>query len=258
MKRFVLVGLGLALVGSGLFVVSRYRATRDITMYLLLARPVEENAREGSRLGLEPVAVGPLRALVGRPSTGHAWFIFWGGNSATYFHDAVAVVEGFALPPEVGVLIVAPPGYDSEGHPSPAGLEHDAELVRAWVIEREGAERVVVGGFSMGTYSALVAAEAHVAGVVLVGASTDFGANDPGLFFRLKEPTRYVRREQPPRVPALVIQGDEDVPWEAQTVATWLGARLVLLPHTTHPGSQTHPVTQREAHAFIVKSLELP
>lgn len=237
---------------------ARFHSTRMVTPYDLADRSVEEVAAEGRALRLEPVKVGTLTALMRRPASGHAWFLYWAGNTSTYFKEAMSTIAGLELPPDVGVLVVAPPGYDSEGHPSPEGVERDAVLARDWLVQQEGAQQIVTGGFSMGIYSALVAAEKDVLAVVTLGNAAVFEASRASPFIRLQEPDRYKVRPRPPKVPALVIQGELDEPEEGRVVAKWLGARLVVLPGVGHVETQTDPLALKEASAFIQHWLERP
>lgn len=255
MKRLFAVVVVFLLAGSAL-VVRRYRGTRLVSPYDLAARSVEENAAEGKRAGLTPVMVGPLRALIRRPITGHAWLLYWGGNTDTYFKEAVETVTGLALPPELGVLVVAPPGYDSPGHPSPAQLERDAVMTRDWLRANEHAERIVTGGFSMGIYSALVAAEKDVVATVVMGNAPVFEAGEPGRLIRLRVPDYYRVRDAPPKVPALVIQGELDEPQLGREVAAWLGARMLVLPGVDHVSTQRDPTGLREMSSFVQKALQ--
>ncbi len=258
--RGVLVVAAVVLVGFTAFFGRRYRANGMTSPYDRSVRSVEENAVEGRRLGLAPVQVGPSRGLIRPPVRGHAWFLYWGGNTSTYFKDAVDAVAGFRLPPEIGVLIVAPPGFDSEGRPSPEGVERDAATAREWLRSQHGAEQIVVGGFSMGTYSALVAAESHVQAVVLLGVATLFEASEPGALLRFRQPDRYRLRASPPKVPALVIQAEFNDPGQTEgvAVATWLGARLVTIPGLRHEETPADPIARREAGAFIEAALAAP
>jgi hypothetical protein len=242
--------LGVGLAGA------RYRSTRGVTPYGLANRPLSEVAEEGSALGLTPVKVGTLTALMSRPSSGHAWLLYWGGNTSTYFKEALLTVKGLELPANIGVLVVAPPGYDSEGHPSPAGIERDAVVARDWLRQQEGAQRIVTAGFSMGIYSALVAAEKDVRATVILGTAMVFEASDASPLIRFQEPDRYRVRSRPPRVPGLVIQGELDEQRQGREVAAWLGARLVVVPGAGHVESSQHPAALKQASTFIQQSLE--
>lgn len=245
----------VALVALGL-VASRYHSTRLVAPYDCQVRSVGEVAAEGRRLALEPVEVGSLRALIRRPTDGHSWLLYWGGNTSTYFKEAVDTVAGLQLPPQVGVLIVAPEGYDSGGHPSPEGVEAGAVMAREWLRHHEGAERIVTGGFSMGIYSALVAAERDVRAVVIMGNAPVFETGEPSRLIRLKEPVRYRIRPAPPKVPGLVIQGELDELQMGNDVAQWLGARLVVLAGVSHVETQRNPAGLKEASAFIQERLK--
>ena len=255
MRRLAVGALvaGLAVLGLG---VKRYRSTALVTPYDLATRPLSEVAAEGKPLGLEPVKVGTLTALIRRPVVGHAWLLYWGGNTSTYFKEALGTIAGLELPPEVGLLVVAPPGYDSEGHPSPQTLERDAVLARDWLKQQEGAERIVTGGFSMGIYSALVAAEKDVRATVVMGNAEVFEASDASPFIRLQEPDRYRIRKAPPKVPALVIQGEHDELEQGKAVAAWLGARLLVIPGAHHVETQRHPEALKQASEFIKENLK--
>jgi hypothetical protein len=258
MRRRLAIAIGVAGVAcagaAGLTLVARYRANRMVTPYDLATRSVEENARDGAVAGLTPVDVVGLRGLMRRPTEGHAWFIYWGGNTATYFKEAVATVRGLDLPPEIGVLIVAPPGYDSPGHPSPEEVVADAPRVREWLRQQEGADRIVLVGFSMGTYSALAAADEKVRGLVLMGNALSFDTGDRNLMVHFREPVRYRPPPVAPKVTALVIQGELDEAVGPE-VATWLGARFVLVPHTHHEETPTNPLSLRETAAFLRERL---
>ncbi|MDP2271778.1 MAG: hypothetical protein Q8K32_13650 [Archangium sp.] len=254
MRGLAVAGIVAVVVGLGLG-VKRYRSTATVTPYDLATRPLSEVAAEGKPLGLEPVKVGTLTALIRRPVSGHSWLLYWGGNTSTYFREALGTIEGLQLPPEIGLLVVAPPGYDSEGHPSPASLERDAVLARDWLKQQEGAERIVTGGFSMGIYSALVSAEKDVRATVVMGTASVFEASDASPFIRLKEPDRYRIRKEPPKVPALVIQGEHDELEQGKAVAAWLGARLLVLPGVHHVETQRSPEALRQASEFIQKYL---
>lgn len=249
----VVVGalLVLGLLGLAAFYGRRYRANFEVFAYELVPRPVEQTAAEGRRLGLSVVEVGGLRALLRPPASGHAWLMYWGGNAATYFKDAIDTVEGFRLPPDIGVLILAPPGYDSPGHPSRDGLTRDAVMARDWLRDTQGAERIVVGGFSLGTFSAVAAAAQHVSGALLLGVSTVMEANDPGPLIRLREPVRYRYPRERLKVPTLVLKGELDEPEDGAIVTDWLGARMVLVPGAKHRDTPTHPAALREGGAFI-------
>ena len=240
----------IALVGV------RYRSTALVSPYDLANRSEAEVSDLGRPLGFATVKVGTLTALIRRPASGHSWLLYWGGNTSTYFTEALGTIAGFALPGEVGVLVVAPPGYDSEGHPSPAGLERDAVLARDWLRQQEGAEKIVTAGFSMGIYSALVAAEKDVLATVVMGNAAVFEASDPGRLIRLREPDQYRIHAAPPKVPALVIQGELDELAQGRQVAAWLGARLVVLPGVGHVETQKNPVALREASRFIQDALQ--
>lgn len=256
MKRVLLVVAAVALAVAGML-VSRYRANRMVSPYEYELRPLSEVAAEGKRLGLEPVQVGTLRALMRRPASGHAWLIYWGGNTSSYFKHAVDTLVGFQLPPEIGVLLVAPPGFDSEGVPSPEGLDRDAVMVREWLKQHEAPERIVTGGFSMGIYPALVAAEQGVVATVVLGNATLFEAGYAGWMMHFREPDRYRIRATPPEVPALAIQGELDELQMGREVAQWLGAKLIVLPGVGHVETRTDPTALREASKFIQENLSL-
>ncbi|MDP1825796.1 MAG: hypothetical protein Q8L48_21215 [Archangium sp.] len=256
MKRVLLAVAVVALAVAGML-VSRYRANRMVSPYEYEVRPLAEAAAEGLRLGLEPVQVGTLRGLMRRPSSGHAWLIYWGGNTSSYFKHAVDTLVGFALPADIGVLLVAPPGFDSEGVPSPEGLERDAVMVREWLEQHEAAEKIVTAGYSMGIYPALVAAERGVVATVVMGSATLFEAGYPGWMMHFREPDRYRIRATPPKVPALAIQGELDELAMGREVAQWLGARLIVLPGLGHVETRTDPTALREASAFIQQNLSL-
>ena len=245
----LLLTVGLLLVGL------RVSSTTRVTPYDLASRSVEENAAMGRPEGLEPVKVGSLSALMRKPVRGHAWLLYWAGNTSTYFKEATATIGALQLPPEIGVLVVAPPGYDSEGHPSPQELERDAVKAREWLRREQGAERIVTGGFSMGMYSALVAAKQDVAATFVMGTAKTFDANDASPLIRIVLSDRYQVRAAPPKVPALVIQGECDFPDQGRQVAAWLGARLVLIPGIGHVETQRHPLAILEARAFIEQAL---
>lgn len=259
MLRRTVIALGsvlAALVGAA---VLRYRSTREVVPYDLVDRTVGENAAEGRPLGLEPVQVGASRALVRPPSSGQGWLLFWGGAAGHYFREAVQVVGGLGLPPEVGVLIVAPPGFDSPGRPSPAQVGPQAASARDWLRATHGAQRIVAAGFSLGSFWAAAAAERDVAGLLLMGPTPRLLANVPGPALRFTAPDVYLFAERPPRVPGLVLKGELDEPWvEGQQVARWLGAPLVTLEGTTHEASVGHPLARREAAAFIATHLKAP
>lgn len=255
--RRLLLGLLVLLAGvGGVKAGRRYLSTATVTPYDLALRPVEENAAEGRRAGLTPVLVGPLRALIRRPTGGHDWFLYWGGNTSTYFQEVVDTLVALQLPAEIGVLVVAPPGYDSEGHPSPERVEADAVLAREWLRRQDGAARIVTGGFSMGIYSALAAAERDVLATVTLGNSMVFSAGGPGRLIRLRKPDFYRVPAAPPKVPMLMIQGERDEPVEE--IAAWSGAQVVRIPGVGHVATQTNPVAVREARAFILRSLQGP
>ncbi len=255
MRRLAGAAVVAAVIGLGLG-LKRYRSTAMVSPYDLASRPLSEVAAEGKPLGLEPVKVGTLTALIRRPVSGHAWLLYWGGNTSTYFNEALGTIAGLELPPEVGLLVVAPPGYDCEGHPSPEALERDAVVARDWLEQQEGAERIVTGGFSMGIYSALVAAEKDVRATVVMGNAVVFEASDASPFIRLMEPDRYRIRPEPPKVPALVIQGEHDELEQGKAVAAWLGARLLVLPGVQHIETQRHPEALRQAGEFIKENLK--
>lgn len=247
--------VGVLVAAGALFVRHRYQQTRYVGAYTLVPRTVEENAAEGRAAGLTPVQVGPQRALLRAPKAGHDWLIYWGGNSETYFRDAVEVVRALELPEDLGVLVVAPPGYDSPGHPTPEGIALEAGRTVDWLRAQHGAERVVLASFSLGCFSVYAAAERGVAGAVMVGVSELITANDPGRFIRLREPHFYRRREPGPKVPSLVINGELDWPSDARIVSAWLGSRLVLIPGVDHQASRLHPVALSEARAFVLSTL---
>ena len=252
----VVLGLG-GLTGS--VVRQRLHRTRWVTTYALAQRTIEENASEGRRAGLRPVQVGGQRGLLRPPSSGHDWFLYWGGNTASYFKEAVDVVAALELPPEVGVLIVAPPGYDSEGRPSPEIIEAEAVNAREWLRAQQGAQRIVLGSYSMGCFSVFAAAEAHVVGAVLVGVSEELQFGTPGPFIRLATPEVFARKPEAPVVSALVIQGDLDwPPEEPEVVAAWLNARRLMVPGATHEDSRLHPTVIHEMRDFVLAALSSP
>lgn len=255
-KPLILFGLCVVLALALAFATRRYLLTGVVTPYEFAHRSPEEVAAEGKRAGFEAIRVERQAALIRRPVSGDAWVLYWGGNTSTYFREAVQTIEGLQLPADVGVLIVAPPGYDSEGRPTPQALERAAADTRQWLRREEHARRIVTGGFSMGIYSALVAAERDVAGTFLLGASPVFEANDRGPFVRLQVPDYYRVKQRPPKVPALVIQGGLDEVENGREVATWLGARFLVVPGTNHVETQHSAAALRAARGFVEEVLQ--
>lgn len=256
MKPLVPVVLTALALGGVALLLLRYRQHGLVAPYSLVVRSVEDNAAEGRRLGLTPVSIGAQRALMRRPSSGKAWLLYWGGNTDSYFKEAVEGVAALSLPPEVGVLIVAPPGYDSEGRPSPEGVDRNALEAREWLRTTEGAEKIVLGSFSMGCFSVFAAAYAHVDGAMMVGVSDSLDMADPGRLMRLRTPDHYDRKAVAPTLPALIIQGTLDFPEEAHVVtAWWPGSREVMVPDAGHADSRLHPLAVREQRAFLAAHL---
>lgn len=260
MKRLALAVLLIGAGGAG-WVRWRYQVTREVSPYDLAVRSVDENATQARRLGGSAISVGPLRAIIRPPATGHAWFVYWGGNTSTYFQESLDTVVGLELPPDIGVLVVAPPGYDgSEGHPTPENVTQAATVVRDWLVREQKAERIVTGGFSMGALSALVAAtDAHVVATVLLASFTVFETGDPSRWIRLREPVRYFPPSPFPKVKALVLHGANDdgfLPQMGRDVAAGLGAEFVLVPGTGHAELQTSAPALSRARAFIVTALQ--
>ncbi len=256
MQRSSVIGLlVLALMVLG-FLGYRRHLTRFVSAYELRERSLDEVAAQGRRAGLEVVQIGQTRGLIRRPSSGHRWLLYWGGNTTTYFESAVDVVAALALPPEVGVLIVAPSGYDSPGHPSPASVAREAVQARDWLRSHEGAQTLVLGSFSMGCYSVYAAADPQLAGAVMVGASDDLDLHDPSLFIRYLTPDAYRRAEIAPKVRSLVIQGSLDEPQYAAVVVAWLGGKQLTLEGVDHMQSRLHPTALREQRAFILDALQ--
>jgi pimeloyl-ACP methyl ester carboxylesterase len=189
--------------------------------------------------------------------------LYWGGNTSTYFQESVDTLERLDLPPAVGVLIVAPPGYDgSAGHPEPEGVLAAARLARDWLVRERRAERVVTGGFSMGALSALIAAEdPHVVATVLLASFTVFETGDPSRLIRFLEPVRYFPPSSMPKVKALVLHGEKDdglAPPRGRDVATALGAEFVLVPDCGHVALQRNAVALARAKNFILGALSGP
>lgn len=258
MKR--LLAASVLVLVCAVVLVKRHDASAEVSPYDLAQRPIADNAVHAARIGATVVTLpSGLRALLRPPVSGASWLIYWGGNTSTYFKEATDTIEGLKLPPEVGVLVVAPPGYDgSEGHPSPEGLPPAAKGARDWLREQHGAQRIVTAGFSFGTLSALAAAEEHVVGVVLFSVPTLFETQDPGRFIRLREPIQYRPALNPPRVPGLVLHGEADDGFPIQMgreVAAWLGARFVALPGVGHVDLQTNARALSEARAFVLEQL---
>lgn len=241
------------------WVVWRYRSTVEVSPYDLAVRSVAENAADGSRIGATPVQIGELRALIRPPTTGHSWLIYWGGNTSTYFKESVETVRLLGVPEEIGVLIVAPPGYDgSAGHPSPENVPEAAVTARDWLIREHHAKRIVTGGFSMGALSAIAAAQSAV---FLLSAPTLFETGDPSRLIRLKTPVRYRPPiDAPaPKVRALVLHGENDDGFPIQMgrdVAHWLGGRFIALPGVGHVDLQTSATALSEVRAFLIEQLE--
>jgi pimeloyl-ACP methyl ester carboxylesterase len=259
MKRVVRFALALAALGvlGGVWLVRRYRSTIEVSPYDLAVRSVEDNAAEGARIGAKPVQIGTLRALLRPPRDGsHAWLMYWGGNTSTYFKESVDTVKALELPEEIGVLIVAPPGYDgSEGHPSPENVPVAAREARDWLVQHHHAEKIVTGGFSMGTLSAIAAA---TQATFLLSAPTLFETGDPSRFIRLKTPVQYRPPRDAPKVDALVLHGEADDGFPIQMgrdVAAWLGGRFVALPGVGHVDLQTNAAAMKEARAFVLAQL---
>lgn len=255
-RTLLLFALSAVLAIALGFAIQRYVGTRFVAAYDLSPRSPDEVAAVGEPRGFEAINVEQQAALIRRPVSGHTWLLYWGGNTSQYFHEAVATIEGLQLPSDIGVLIVAPRGYDSEGHPSPDALEQAATNTRQWLRREEQARRIVTGGFSMGIYSALVAAEKDVAGTFVMGAAPVFQANDPGPFVRLKVPDSYRLRPTPPQVPAIVIQGGLDEVEHGRAVANWLGARFVVVPGVSHVETQRNAQALRAARDFIEDALQ--
>ncbi|MFZ5442716.1 MAG: alpha/beta fold hydrolase [Myxococcota bacterium] len=247
--------LGLVFVAAALFVRHRLQQTRFLVTYTLVTRSVEQNAAEGRAAGLEAIEVEGQRALIRRPASGHDWVVYWGGMTEEYFRESVEVLAALGLPADVGVLIVAPPGLDSPGHPSPEALARDAGRTLAWLDAKEHPAKVVLASFSFGCFSVYAAAERPVAGAVMVGVSELLAAHDPGRLLRLRTPDLYERKPTPPRVEALVIQGSLDWPGDAEIVSRWLGSKLVMLPGLDHAPSRLHPETIRLMREFILARL---
>lgn len=255
-RTLLLFGLSFLLAIALAFAVRRFVRTTEVSAYEFAPRTAEEVAAEGRALGFEPIEVERQAALIRRPVSGHAWVVYWGGNTSAYFHEALQTIEGLRLPSDVGVLIIAPPGYDSEGPPSPPELERAAVNTRQWLRREERAERIVTGGFSLGTYSALVAAERDVVGTFLMGASPRFEVNDRGPFVRLRAPDAYEMKPTPPKVPAVVIQGGKDDVRHGRQVAEWLGAKFVLVPGVTHADTQRSDTVLRAVRDFVEVALQ--
>ncbi|MFT3709002.1 MAG: hypothetical protein QM817_15245 [Archangium sp.] len=257
MKRVIAAVVVLLGALGGVWLVRRYRSTIEVSPYDLQVRTVEDNAAEGVRIGAKPVQIGTLRALMRAPANGAtSWLIYWGGNTSTYFKESVDTVKLLELPAEIGVLVVAPPGYDgSEGHPSPENVPQTAREARDWLIREQHATKIVTAGFSLGTLSAIAAAKD---GVVLLSAPTLFETGDPGRFIRFREPVQYRPPLEAPKVKALVIHGEADDGFPIQMgrdVAAWLGARFVALPGVGHVDLQTNRAALQEMRSFVVDLL---
>lgn len=251
MKKVVAVLCALGALSG--WVVWRYRSTTEVSPYDLAVRSVAENAADGARIGAKPVQIGELRALIRHPTSGSAWVIYWGGNTSAYFKECVETVRLLGLPDDVGVLIVAPPGYDgSAGYPTPENVPVAAVAAREWLIREHQASIVITGGFSMGALSAIAAAQHSV---FLLSAPTLFETGDPSPFIRLKTPVRYRPPVEAPKVRALVIHGENDDGFPIQMgrdVAHWLGGRFIGLPNVGHADLQTSAQALSEVRAFVI------
>lgn len=257
MRRGRLAWGALVLIGvAGLGLLRRYRANQWVTPYDLADRSADEVAQLGAPLGARVVDAAGLRALLRAPTEGHRWLIFWAGNTSTYFAEAVASVRGLELPVEIGVLIVAPPGFDSPGMPTPERVEGDALGVVDWLRAQHGAQEIVTMGFSMGTFSALAAAQKKVRAVVLMGATTRFDTGPRNWLVHFRRPVQYGLPAVAPKVSALVLQGELDEPGQGPAVATWLGAKLVTLPGLTHEETPKDPHALQLAGQFIRSALQ--
>ncbi|MFO0599047.1 MAG: hypothetical protein U0228_27305 [Myxococcaceae bacterium] len=262
MKQLVLVVLVLGAAAAA-FVWSRYRGSVEVSPYDLADRSLEENATEARRINGTVVQLGGLRAIVREPVGTNAWFLYWGGNTSTYFKESLDTIAALELPESIGVLVVAPPGYDgSEGHPDPENVPRAAIAARDWLVNTKHATAIVMGGFSMGALSAIVAASPPITkGIVLLASFTFFDTGDPSRFIRLKVPVRYVPPldQPPPAVKALVLHGEEDdgfLPQMGKDVAKWLHADFAPIPGCGHVAIQTHPLAIKRARKFIVERLE--
>ena len=163
---------------------------------------------------------------------GHPVVLYFHGNGDFLagffgrFHDLIA--DG------TGVVALSYRGYaGSSGHTSEQGLLQDAASAFAFTLDRYGADRIVVWGFSLGTGPAVaVAADQPVEKLILEAPYTSIADVAASRFWfmpvrlLMRDPFRSDERIARVKAPLLVMHGGRD-----STIPIRFGERLFALAH---------------------------
>lgn len=145
----------------------------------------------------------------------------------------------------LAVLLVDYRGYGGNpGQPSESGLITDAEAAHAYLSERDGVERTVVFGESLGAAVAVgLAQDTEVHAIVLRSPFTSLA--DVGRVHYPFLPVRLLLRDRfevagavdDVQAPIVVIAGEADTiipPEQSRAVAEAAGAELIMVPSAGH------------------------
>lgn len=217
MRRFLLVGLGVAAALYGLLVAVVYFDQRSMQYF-----PVAEErapAVEGVAIQVVRLTTSDGERLVAwyhRADAGKPTILFLDGNAN---HLSIQTGRWRRIAEEgVGFLAVAYRGYSgSTGHPTEKGLIIDAETGYAWLAARVPAKDIVIHGFSLGSGPAVRLAVGHPARALVLeapyAAAVDVGARRMPLLpvrWLMKdrwESKRWIRHVH---MPLLIVHGDRD------------------------------------------------
>jgi hypothetical protein len=268
--RWVVV---VALLASALGVVSmklRWPDTREPAPgpFIYDGAPLSPEAEARLTAGgwtLSAVEGPPRQRALVRPPTGGEtrWLLFFGGNGPGYLAEARGVLESLDAGRGLGLVAVAPPGFDgSEGTPSPEALREASEAAARWLVRTHQPSALHLGGFSMGSHAALAAAHAlardgtPARSLVLLAPFTLMDVTDKGWWGRIRLPDRYdnLALATPGLPPARVLHGQADgalPPSHGEALARRLGATFQAFPGVGHSELLKHPAALAEARAAL-------
>ncbi|AKQ67308.1 hydrolase of the alpha/beta superfamily [Myxococcus hansupus] len=206
----------------------------------------------------------PWQVAVTRPpAAGETrWLVYFGGNTPGYLAEGKDILLSLDEGRGLGLAAFAPPGFDgSPGEPSPEALRESATNAMRWLVSAHptAAQNIHLVGFSMGSMSALAAAQtlndlkAPARHLVLFAPFHQMKVRPSGLLGYVFRLHRYDNRpllrnkEQPP---ALVLHGAADSalpPLQGNLVSRALSAPIKVYPDIGHADLLKHPAALADA-----------
>jgi uncharacterized protein len=217
-----LLWIVLVLVGYVAGLILLYVFQRRL-LYLPQRRPISPAAAglpEAEEIVLETSDGERLIAWHVPPRPGRALVIYFHGNAETIANRADRHRKLIAT--GAGLLAVSYRGYmGSSGHPTEAGLLHDADAAYAFAAARHPPERIVLWGHSLGSGVAVTLAAARPVGKLVLEAPFTSTADVAQRMFPLV-PVRRLMHDQ--------FRSDQRIGTVKASILVLHGARDLVVP----------------------------